>query len=235
MNIDEFIGLVRSTRTIRHFLPNKDIPEEYVEKVIEAARLASSGANSQPWEFIVVRNPETRKKITDLFIEAFRKWVEIDPDFFHPERLSTVEVDYQNRMWNAPVHIVVCADPRLKAAYPQHGVTDTHQIWLTSIGLAIQNIHLAAKALGLSTGWNTVEDTGLEHKLRELLDIPINIEVLEVITLGYASALPKSPYRRPLSSVMHKEKLQKGQLRTLKEIKELLVTRKRSDIYSGKY
>jgi len=228
MNVDEFIALVRSTRTIRNFLPDKEVPEEYVEKVIEAARLASSGANAQPWEFIVVRSPETRKQITNIFIEVIRKLPEIDPDF-----PFAGEVTILNQLGKAPVHIVVCADQRFKDAYPQHGTSDTHTVQQVSMGLAIQNIHLAAKALGLSTGWASVSGN-LECELRKLLDIPVNIQVLEVIPLGYAGAAPQAPYRRPLSSVIHREKFHTEQLRTLKEIRELLATRKFGNIYSGK-
>ncbi|MFC1945211.1 nitroreductase family protein [Chloroflexota bacterium] len=68
MQIDEFLELVRERKSIRRFKTDP-IPDEYVEKLIEAARWAMSGGNGQPWEFIVVKDNETKKKIVDLYTE----------------------------------------------------------------------------------------------------------------------------------------------------------------------
>ena len=66
MQIDEFLDLARKRRSIRKFKP-APVPDEYIEKIIEAGRWAMSGANGQPWEFIVVKDKETIKKIVEVY------------------------------------------------------------------------------------------------------------------------------------------------------------------------
>ncbi len=71
MQIDEFLELTKKRRTIRRFKPDP-VPDECIEKMLEAARFAQSGGNAQPWEFIVVKDKETKKRIVELVAEAHR-------------------------------------------------------------------------------------------------------------------------------------------------------------------
>lgn len=66
MEYDRLLELVKRRRSIRRFKPDP-IPDEYVDKIIEVARWAPSGFNMQPWEFVVVKKPDLRKKISALF------------------------------------------------------------------------------------------------------------------------------------------------------------------------
>ncbi|MBI4332582.1 MAG: nitroreductase family protein, partial [Chloroflexi bacterium] len=65
MNFDDFLAVVRSRRCVRKYKPDP-IPDEDVEKICETARWAMSGANGQPWEFIVIKDQATKDKIADL-------------------------------------------------------------------------------------------------------------------------------------------------------------------------
>ncbi len=65
MNYESLLELVKKRRSIRKFKP-EPIPDEYVGKIIEAARWAPSGANSQPWEFIVIKKQELRDRFVEL-------------------------------------------------------------------------------------------------------------------------------------------------------------------------
>ena len=67
MQIDEFLELARTRRSVNKFKPDP-VPDEYINKIIEAARWAMSGANSQPWEFIIIRDKETKDKLADIFL-----------------------------------------------------------------------------------------------------------------------------------------------------------------------
>jgi len=71
MQIDEFLELTKKRRTIRRFKPDP-VPDECIEKMLEAARFAQSGGNAQPWEFIVVKDKETKNRIVELVAEAHR-------------------------------------------------------------------------------------------------------------------------------------------------------------------
>ena len=61
MDYDGLLELVKTRRSIRRFKP-EPVPDEYINRIIEAARWAPSGFNSQPWEFVVVKKPELRAK-----------------------------------------------------------------------------------------------------------------------------------------------------------------------------
>ena len=68
MDYDTLLKLVKKRRSIRRFKPDP-IPNEYIEKIIEVARWAPSGFNMQPWEFIVVKKPELRRKVVEFVTE----------------------------------------------------------------------------------------------------------------------------------------------------------------------
>ena len=68
MQNGDFFDLVRRRRNIRKFKPDP-VPDEYIEKMIEAARWAQSGANAQPWEFIVVKDKATKDRIVEFQME----------------------------------------------------------------------------------------------------------------------------------------------------------------------
>ena len=63
MQFDEFVKLVRRRRSVRKFKPDP-VPEEYIKEVLEAARWAMSGANGQPWEFIVIDDQGTNNSFS---------------------------------------------------------------------------------------------------------------------------------------------------------------------------
>ena len=75
MDYDAFLELVKNRRrSVRRFKPDP-ISDEYVEKIIEAARWAPSGFNAQPWEFVVVRKQELKGKIMQAIKDSFVNYV----------------------------------------------------------------------------------------------------------------------------------------------------------------
>ncbi|MDZ4245932.1 MAG: nitroreductase family protein, partial [Dehalococcoidia bacterium] len=112
MEIDAFLDLVRRRRSVRRFKPDP-LPEGSVEKILDAARWAMSGANGQPWEFIVVKDKALKDKIVQAHKESRRHVRVIEEtrikEFRHPGVSSQEE---EPGFKDAPVFIVVCADPR---------------------------------------------------------------------------------------------------------------------------
>ena len=76
MQYDQYLELSKYRRTIRGFKPDP-IPDDYVMKILDVSRYAMSGANSQPWEFLVVKNPETKEKLVPHGLTDKQLW---DPD-----------------------------------------------------------------------------------------------------------------------------------------------------------
>ena len=72
MNYENLLELVKNKRSIRRFRPDP-LPEGIVEKVLEVARHVPSAANAQPWEFVVVEDPEIKKNISKFFVSLFRE------------------------------------------------------------------------------------------------------------------------------------------------------------------
>jgi 5,6-dimethylbenzimidazole synthase len=193
MDYEGFLKLVKTRRSIRSFKA-EPIPDEYVERIIEVARWAPSGANSQPWEFIIVKDKEIKDKIIDIVNEhsEFSRKVELTRE----EHLRFPAITGPVRepgFKNAPVFIILCGDPRTKEAYPLLTMLtrgDSH--FTSSLASAFLYMTLAATALGLGSQW--VSATGnpfVKCLLRGLLEIPEKLEIYDMLVLGYPTYEPK--------------------------------------------
>ncbi|UCD07313.1 MAG: nitroreductase family protein [Candidatus Aenigmatarchaeota archaeon] len=166
---------IRERRSVRNYKPDP-IPEDIIKEIIEAATHAPSSGNVQDWEFIVVKNPETKMKV------AAAAWE-------------------QNFIVSAPVVLVVCSDlDRISAAYGSRGET-LYSIQNTSA--AIQNILLAAWEKEVGSCWIGAFN---ENKIRDTLVLPSNVRPLAIITLGYPAEVSKKPRRRDVKEVLHMER-----------------------------
>ncbi len=105
MEFENLLEVIKKRRTIRKYMP-EPIPDDYIDKVIDAARWAPSGANTQPWEFVIVKDQEVKKQMGLTVSGAVA-------------RGNEGTVSPQPYFEGAPVLIVVCGDPRLMEAYPK--------------------------------------------------------------------------------------------------------------------
>jgi len=224
MKINDLLELMSSQGTVRHFKSNP-VLGEHLEKILQAARWAPSGANTQPWDFIVVKNPELKEEIARIFVEGHQRAKKEDREFPYEtgEKL-------RRRFTDPPILIVVCADTRFMKAYPKVGYRE--QILNVSMGAAIQNMMLAASALGLGLSWGTVDALNRD-KLQELLGVPAHSRILEVLQLGYPAKRAPPRFRRNPRDFTHADKFDTSKLRGEEEIENLLSTRTSPDIYSG--
>lgn len=171
MNVFEAIKSRRSIRAFTH----EPVSDEEVMKLIDAARWAPSAGNIQPWEFVVVRNPEIKRG------------------------LSAAALD-QTFIEEAPVVIVVCANQlRPSSGYGSRGV-DLY--CLQDTAAATQNMLLAACALGLATCWVGAFQ---EEEARKVLNIPDGVRPVAIIPVGHPAEKPEAPERRPMSEIVHHE------------------------------
>jgi nitroreductase len=189
----DILDLIRARRSVRRYKPDP-VSEDLVQKVLEAGRWAPSGANTQPWEFIVVQDVSLRAAMAQLLIEDRERLKGYDPNF------PGTGVNY---LKDVPVMIVVCADPRFINFYPLGARREV--IFYFSIAAAIENMFLAAWALGLGTAWLTIRD-GSEEALRQLLGIPRGLEVHAVMPIGYPAVAEKDSYRRELTQMVHRDR-----------------------------
>src|SRR5262249_44118104 len=125
---DTLLELVRNRVSVRKLKPDP-IPDEYVEKILEIGRWAMSGANGQPWEFVVVKDPKIKQELFRVYIEEntdFIYWMEQQRDFKlrHPAYQMTAEESVEKQRkgegWSrAPVLIVILGDGRRQWATVQ--------------------------------------------------------------------------------------------------------------------
>lgn len=171
MNLFE---VIRERRSIRTYT-KEEVSEENIEKLIDAARLAPSAGNIQPWEFVIVKNAEIKRK------------------------LSVAALD-QRFIKEAPVVIVICAnEERSSWRYGQRGRA---LYCLQDTAAATQNILLAAHALGIGTCWIGAFH---EEGVRKALNTPTGVRPVAIIPVGHPAEKPEAPPKRSIREIVHYE------------------------------
>jgi nitroreductase len=231
MDYNSLLELVQKRRSTRVFKPIP-IPDEYVNKIIEVARWAPSGGNSQPWEFIVVKKKEERESIVNFFKEQSaivgkaEQAREPEKRFFSFKKLpqNGPPKDGTPPFAAAPVLIIVCGDPRTKEAYPFKVMLDRGQPHFYS-GLAITFLymHLAAATLGLGSQWVSASAMDLmQSRLKELLGIPLNLEIYDMMAVGYPAIEPNPRLVRSMDEIVHYDHYDKTKYRTDEQVTEFI-------------
>ena len=224
MNIDEFLKLARKRRSIRRFKP-EPIPDEYIDKVIEAARWAMSGANGQPWEFIVVKDPETKNKIVAAKGEQEKLTATLEasrvPEMRQPHYRDILDTPHKPGFKDAPVFIFVCADPRTAQASVLNRLCDRRWVIDENTANATQMLNLAAAACGLGSQWVTV-DRLFEEMIKPILGVPPVIRIFNMVPIGYPAYKPKTPYRREMKDIIHYERYDMSKYRSHEDVQEFI-------------
>jgi FMN reductase (NADPH) len=223
MEIDKFIELLKSRRSIRAYKPDP-IPDEYIQKIIEAARWAPSGGNSQPWEFIVIKKKELKDRIADLFIKSLDLVREAELTREKEMRVPALVGKMMGPGFkNAPVLILLCGDPRVNEAFPfvifqKYG----HEVFISNLASAFLCMQLAAKTLGLGSQWVSAAGSFMEDDLKELLNIPKGAKIYDMMAVGYPAYQlgPRSP--RKIDEMTHYDRYDRTKLRSDQQIKEFI-------------
>jgi nitroreductase len=198
MEIEALLELMRNRRHNGRVKADP-IPDEHLKKILEAACWAPSGNNAQPWEFVVVKSAEAKTKIREIMEGPAR------PGSSHGPQVDP------------PVMIVVCGDTRLKESYPES--INRQEVFYSSLAAAIQNMHLAATALGLATTWGTIREASMAP-LRQLLDLPEGLEIVALVRGGYPQEAPSPRPRRSVEEAVHYERFSRARLRDVKQFIE---------------
>lgn len=205
MRIESLLTLMQKRRSIRSFRPDP-VSDESIAKIIEAGRWAPSSANSQPWEFIVVRDPVTKEKIQSSIQSCITRIKELRDFPF----LRTFTAGY---MLEAPVQLVVVGDPRFRYVSMMHRVEENIEqfaFW-GSVSMAIQNMLLAITALGLGTA---VFTNFFPEEVQPLLSIPDPLRIVCILPLGYPNEVRGLRPRRLADSFTHQERYDSSKMRS---------------------
>ena len=192
---------IERRRSIRNFAAD-DVPDEMIEQMLEAARLAPSANNRQPWRFLVVRDKEVKKELRHICLG--QQFIEEAPVviicFGDLERYSA-EARRQRRkeMMNSGAGATLSgrfADPEYLAYLDSLPTPPREQLLRPVIAntyIAIEHLVLMATALGLGTCW--VGGFNDDVELNRLFDLPDNLIPVAVIPVGYPSG--ELPPQRP--------------------------------------
>jgi nitroreductase len=223
MEIDKFIELLKSRRSIRAYKPDP-IPDEYIQKIIEAARWAPSGGNSQPWEFIVIKKKELKDRIADLFMKSLGLIREAELTREKEMRIPALVGEMMGPGFkNAPVLILLCGDPRVNEAFPLVVFQKLgHEVFISNLASAFLCMQLAAKSLGLGSQWVSAAGNFMEDDLKELLSIPKGVKIYDMMAVGYPAYQlgPRSP--RKIDEMTHYDQYDRTKLRSDQQIKEFI-------------
>lgn len=170
------MSLVKKRTSCRKYL-DKDVPDKLINNCVEAARLAPSACNKQPWRFIVVKDKKIRSEICakGLLPGIPMPWLK-----------------------TAPVIVALCADVSVF----------THKIcpWISGVkyhlidlGIAGEHFVLAAEEQELATCWIGWFN---QKQIRKILNIPKNIEVASLISLGFPAETPAPQSRLSLDDIL---------------------------------
>ena len=196
----EQIGLfeaMNSQRQITRF-KRDPVPREAIDKIIQAATKAPSGGNSQPWEFVVITDPDLIYKIGKIYGELWlgSRETQAPPD--EPPAYRAARY-LANHFHEVPAMILICVDHSRSTGYTS-GQPIERGRQASSIWLAVQNLFLAARALGLGTRLTTTH-IRREEEIKALLGIPDYVETVALTPLGYPRGRFGPTDRRPAAEV----------------------------------
>ena len=180
---------IAGRRGVLHFRPDPVEPAK-IEAVLRAAVAAPSPVNLQPWAFVVVTEPAVTRQIARYLVEVqeARVFTEL---LNLPESYTARLMDLYEGSDRTPCFVLVCLEPKATFARPEDEAV-LRQWYLVSLGAAMQNLMVAATALGLGTRWFggfALDNGGVA--LKEMLGIPEGMEIVAATPLGYHDEPPK--------------------------------------------
>jgi len=194
----DFFEVAHTQRAMRR-LKTDPVSDEDLWKVLHTATMAPSGGNQQPWNFIVVRDEGKKRKIGAWYLDAWntaygpaRETMRADPQM---KRTFDSADHLANHIAEAPVLIFAT----IRRDMPTSGPS---LLLGASIYPAVQNLMLAARAIGLGTALTTLHRLH-EAEVKELLGIPDGIETMAMIPVGWPKGKFGTPARLPAEKVVY--------------------------------
>jgi nitroreductase len=206
---DDLYEVMQCAPSTRHFT-DKPVPREVLERVLEHARFAPSGGNRQGWRVIVVTDPDTRRRLRELYEGPWRAYTErtgtralldgADTGGVPAGRLRMLRAadEFAHTFDRVPVHLVICV--QLDALAIVDSTLDRPSIvGGASIYPFVQNVLLGLRAEGLGAAFTTLL-TPSEDAVRELLGFPDGVALAGHISVGYrADPWPKRLSRNSIA------------------------------------
>jgi len=182
---------IRTTRAMRRLDHDKPVSDADLRAIVEAGTKGPTGGNSQPVRWIVVTDAAKRRRLGEIYKECWataRQFYASQPDFDKNPVFRSAD-HLGEHMGDAPAIIIPCA--RGNAAQ-----------LASSVFGCVQNVFLAARALGLGTTLTTVHQLK-EQEVRDVLGIPEDVTTFALIPVGYPTGKWGEAQRRPIEEVAY--------------------------------
>lgn len=209
MKTDQLLEIIRRRRSVRVYKTGK-VTDQQLQSILEAARWAPSGANTQPWEFIVTRDKKKMKQVKEIYAQEWKQRKLEDPVHY-----KGLKKDY---VGDVSLLVLVCGDARTQQVYlTTRQPSDREKLFQASIANAVEQMMLAAASMNLGTVWVSVREE-VEPQLRALFKVPDELRLLWVVPIGHARSWPKAKPRRLSAAFTHWERYDAKKLRSAAQI-----------------
>jgi len=182
---ESFYKAIYSRRDVRSNFTSESIDDQVLTRILKAAHHAPSVGFSQPWNFILVKNIETRKKIK----ESFEKEKASSSSLVEEPRRSKYLSYKLEGILESAINVCVTYDPTKTGSFVI-GRTSIPETGIFSVCCAVQNMWLAARTEGIGVGWVSILSN---QALRDALDIPDHVLPVAYLCMGHVSKFEPKP------------------------------------------
>ena len=219
---DGLYKAIFSRRDVRSHFTSEPIDDEILTRILNAAHHAPSVGFSQPWNFILIKNEETRKKIKESFILENKKAAELIEG---PKKSKYLSLKLEGILESA-INLCVTYDPTKFGPFVI-GKTSIPEAGIYSVCCAIQNLWLASRAEGIGVGWVSILSN---EELKKTLNLPARVVPIAYLCLGHVTEFAEKPdletkgwlSRLKLDDVVYYEKWEEKKNANWKKIQELI-------------
>jgi len=180
-----FYKAIYSRRDVRSHFISKPIEDNILSKILHAAHHAPSVGFSQPWNFILIKDIETKKKIKESFEEEKNRSSQLVEE---PKRSKYLSFKLEGIL-ESPVNLCVTYDPTKFGPFVI-GRSSIPEAGLYSVCCAIQNLWLSARTEGIGLGWVSILSNEI---LKETLELPEHVVPVAYLCLGYVNEFEEKP------------------------------------------
>lgn len=192
LRVEAVFETIKTRRTVREF-DGSPVQEEHITRILDMARYAPTAGNVQPWKFVVIQNPKSLAALKD----SLKNWWTVKViarQLGEEKERSYIEGGREqiDKIMTAPVYVLVFVDT---SVYVEEALYDGC--------LAVENLMLAARALGYGTGFFTTFFP--EEKVCAFVGVPENYKFICATPIGRPQEWPSMPEKKPLEEFIVRE------------------------------
>ncbi len=182
--MNEVIKNIKNRRSVR-FFSNESIENSILEEILDAGNWAASGANRQPWRFVVVKSEEVRKKMALNAKPVYKQFLAQADESFKAAREAIDKTLEDSIYYAAPVLVFVIGKKQMS--------------YINDCSMVCGNMMLAARSLNIGSCWLGFGAMGINDEILALLEMQQDEEIFGPIAFGYPEGdFPEAPNKKPI-------------------------------------